>query len=229
LQPLLLQEGCTDVDFYFEERSQEDEDDIGDLAEYQPMNKDWLKTDIEEWCTTCTTVYADLQQDARNHPDQNKRASSLVTALRQTVHHLPRSLEDRPYSLIRSIKIYPLRLANNVVPKICPSSLLTVNLIQVNLPKVMVSSQSLPCLSKETRDAAMICSGFDLTCCCVSLLTNDDHTYQTVTFEDAAVDLKQKTLRLRPIAFAGGDLNKAVVPVQMRRIKKYMARSFTWS
>ena len=230
LQPLRLQEDVCDCYFYNDDADSDavrevdkDSDQMELSPRHPPQNAVLLKTAINEWCDSCTRIYPDLMDGHLDDPTDIAQIASLVESLKQTVHHLPLRFENRQYRVIRSIKVKPV--SRRPMPS---SSLLTINIIQVQCAERTLSNFNYPSPSVEIRNAAFICGGFDLTCCCVALLINEDHTFQILTFEEADVALRSKTLHLRATAFASGASSEAIVSIGMRRIKKYMTRSFSW-
>ena len=199
LLPLHLQADTTDYTFYGAGDGQESD---GNDHEGLQLCRRTLKIAIEEWCGSCTS----------NSSDSMEEPESLIGDLQQTVHHLPPFVANRAYRVVRSIKL------NAVCSHAMSSSLLLVNIIQVE------SSAS----AQESTDAAFICSGFDLTCCCVALEVNENHTLHTLLFEGAEYALRMKLLHFRSVAFALGIALQDVAPLGVRRIKKYIERSLRW-
>ena len=88
---------------------------------------------------------------------------------------------------------------------------------------IVVESKCAP--RKYASRAALICSGFDINICCVSLTLTDTLQYEFKTFNDVCLALVKKKITLLPCAFHGA---RNAVPLEMRRLLKYFERGFTW-
>ena len=206
LCPMRLRESIRECSFYHVEADQDN--NLSDQKRLQ-RSRNELKEAVSEWCSFEVET---LQGNTAFHSEADPVIVSVIETLPQTTHQLPARPGVRPYRPIRSVKIKatgngPLSL-----------SLLPINLIQVE----NVGGPQGP------KDAAFICSGFDLSCCCVALNINDDHTMETLTFEGAGVALANKMLQIQSVALANCIADVNAVPVLMRRIVKYLERSFRW-
>ena len=137
------------------------------------------------------------------------KKAMLVQSLEDTVHYLPWILTERPYRPVKSVKI------RGDLAGLLEESLTPINIIQIH--RVVETPAAL--------DAAYICGGFDLSCCCVALQVDEDLKYHTLFYEGAEEALQTKSLHLRSSAFCG---KAACVPVEMQRIQKYLQRGFKW-
>ena len=70
---------------------------------------------------------------------------------------------------------------------------------------------------------AAVCSGFDLSCCCVALQVQFDMTSQILFHCGSEQDLAENTMCLLPCSFARHGAN---VTLQMLRVLKYVNRGF---
>ena len=71
--------------------------------------------------------------------------------------------------------------------------------------------------------AGTICSGFDLSCCCVSLEVQFDMTSKNFYYYGSEEDLAKNTMCLMPCCFESNNTN---VVLQMVRVLKYINRGF---
>ena len=171
-----------------------------------------LEVSVQQWCDMYALhefKISEMVEDLEHSPSV---VTSMAEDLLKTMKYLPRISQERPYRLVRSIKVFPM------CPSTLPKILLPINIIQVDTNVIRPQS---------TYDA-FICSGFDLTCCCAALSVNENHTYEISTFCGADKALKRKSLEFQSVAFAARGAVKNVVALQMRRVKKYLERSFSW-
>ena len=166
-----------------------------------------LVSAITTWCDSYARMSAkDLGVEQQQIND------AKLHALRDTILHLPMSSRQRSFR--------PLRTAT-IKPK-C-SGMLSCCLLPINIIQMEAMPGHVLELSPE-----FVCDGFDLTCCCVCLVVDANRTFRTNVYHGAAEALRKQTLKLRSAAFAPGIALTDIVSMEMRRVLKYLERSFVW-
>jgi hypothetical protein len=82
----------------------------------------------------------------------------------------------------------------------------------------------------ETNLSTLVCNGFDLEQCCISLAIDDELNYMFYPIGDAFTCAEKRILKLRETAFA---IQPSQMPLQrvisqLWRIIKYASRDFSW-
>ena len=196
----------------FEDSSSGESYDFLELARRRmgPQSPDWnlrtLQAAVRTW------LQDELEEAMETIRSRNPAltATFIEQQLRATVDHLPRHIEDAPWRPMSTIALQPRTspYPNTRSVTICP-----INIRQVS--------------AYDDEDlGAAVCSGFDVTACCVELRVdgNDRFTLRHHYSSDASV--LNRVLELCPVAFAR---SREGVYAQMDRIAKYVERGFQWA
>ena len=160
---------------------------------------------MQRACTDHETLLPKLKSWLRGDENCLCNRNIDVSLLEAVIDHLPHRFESRALPVTSTSTIALQREA-----KFVPACMMPLNIIVVDIGN--------PCdLAKE------VCSGFDITACCIELAVADGQQYEFRFHHGAKEAALRGVLKLTPNAFWSSSPN-----LQMLRVAKYLERGFSW-